>query len=109
MLNFSGKAREAATKAVERLPHTVWNSATREDARQLADAALVAAVPHLTVDIEQMAKFLFENEPEFSEDPGAWERYGELALRVGSDAVRDSYRKFAQNLAAALTQNGTQQ
>lgn len=107
VLHINADARAAATKAVEQLPHTVWNSPTREDARQLADAALAAAVPHLSVNIEQVAKFLLENEPEFSEEPGAWERYDELAQRVGSDAVRDQYRKFARRLTAALGLQGS--
>lgn len=34
---------ERATKAVEKIPHIVWNSPTRPDARTLALAALAAA------------------------------------------------------------------
>lgn len=96
ILQISETARDAATRAVEKVPHVVWDSPTRQDARALADAALAAALPHLTVDVEDLAKFILEHEPEFGEGAGAWERYGDLATRIRSDAVRDMYRKFAR-------------
>lgn len=34
---------EAAAKAIEKIPHIVWNSPTRQDAKTLARAALMAA------------------------------------------------------------------
>ena len=94
ILQISETARDAATRAVEKVPHVVWDSPTRQDARALADAALAAALPHLTVDVEELAKFILEHE--FGEGAGAWERYGDLATRIRSDAVRDTYRKFAR-------------
>lgn len=40
----------AASKAIEKIPHIVWNSPTRYDAMVLAEAAITAADAVVTVD-----------------------------------------------------------
>ena len=61
---------EAAVKAIEKIPHIVWNSPTRYDAMVLAEAAIAAADAAVTV--EMIAKALFDvRDDEFDLDE--WE------------------------------------
>lgn len=60
---FTEAQVEAAAKAIERIPHIVWNSPTRQDAMTLARAALVAAqgaapVPSSGIDEEKLAEVI---------------------------------------------------
>lgn len=50
MTNLHDARVEAAAKAIEKIPHIVWNSPTRQDAMTLARAALAAADAVVTVD-----------------------------------------------------------
>lgn len=50
MTNLHDARVEAGAKAIEKIPHIVWNSPTRHDAMILADAAIAAADAVVTVE-----------------------------------------------------------